>query len=448
MFVGSFPEISETFILRQITGLLDLGHHVDIYANTRPEPNGPIHPEVQQYGLIERTTYMEGPAESLFWELPAWPWRGETWPPGSETSVPNLFRLGRAIPVLLRCLTATPRLACEMINKKKYGCQAESLSALYRLATLSAAAGQYDILHAHFGPVANSFRFARALWSAPLVVTFHGYDFCAVPREEGPNVYQHLFEAADAVTVNSEYALRKVMKLGCNSQKMRLLHVGLDLEQFAFRDRVRAPGDPIRLLSVGRLVEKKGIEYALRAVARVCAQHPALTYEIIGDGPLRAGLKELAGELGFGDRVRFHGARDSRFIQERMAEAHIFVLPSVTAGDGDQEGTPVSLMEAQAAGLPILSTLHSGIPEAVLDGQSGLLAPERDFKALADKLLHLIAHPEICRAMGTRGRRHIEEHFDLRKLNRDLVKIYEELTAENAKITNKWKNDESSKSIE
>src|SRR2546425_169609 len=117
MFVGSFPEISETFILRQITGLLDLGHSVDIFANARPEPNGPMHPEVEQYRLLQRTIYMAGPAESLLWELPVWPWRGRSWPPGSETSVLNLMRLARAAPKLLRCLAVAPRLARQVLDK-------------------------------------------------------------------------------------------------------------------------------------------------------------------------------------------------------------------------------------------------------------------------------------------------------------------------------------------
>jgi colanic acid/amylovoran biosynthesis glycosyltransferase len=425
MFVGSFPEVSETFILHQITGLLDLGHQVQIYANSKPEPGAPVHPEVDRYRLLERTTYINGPAESLDWDLPVWPLHGRTWPPGSATSIPNSIRLARALPKLLRCLATEPRLTLQTLDAREYGCQATSLSALYRLATLLAAAKQYDVLHAHFGPVANSFRFARSLWRAPLVVTFHGYDFCAVPREEGPNVYQHLFRTVDAVTVNSEYTRAKVIELGCAAQRIHSLHVGLNLDQFRFRDRVRHPNEPVRILSVGRLVEKKGIEYSIRAVASVRQKHPDLRYDIIGDGPLKPSLEQLISELGLGQNVTLHGSRDSVFVQERMAEAHLFMLTSVTAADGDQEGTPVSLMEAHASGLPVLSTRHSGIPEVVLDGASGFLLQERDVQGLAEKTHYLIEHPEICRAMGARGRQHVEDQFDIRKLNRDLAALYE-----------------------
>src|SRR5205809_1114271 len=108
MFVGSFPVVSETFILRQITGLLDLGYEVDIFANAREE-GALIHPDVTKYRLLERATYVDGPAESIFWELPIWPLSGRTWPPGSQNSIPNAVRLLRAVPQMFRCLASAPR---------------------------------------------------------------------------------------------------------------------------------------------------------------------------------------------------------------------------------------------------------------------------------------------------------------------------------------------------
>src|SRR5712672_1861527 len=104
MFLGTFPVISETFILRQITGLIELGHAVDLYVNSRPDPSGPVQPEVADYRLLERTVYMEGPGESLEWEMPALPITGRTWPPGSSSSTLNLTRMLKAVPAFLRCL--------------------------------------------------------------------------------------------------------------------------------------------------------------------------------------------------------------------------------------------------------------------------------------------------------------------------------------------------------
>src|SRR5947199_180766 len=182
MFVGSFPVVSETFILRQITGLIDLGHEVDVYADTRAEPGAAAQPEVAGYRLLERTTFMDMPAESAPWEIPAWPITGRTWLPGTGTSSLNFFRVARVVPKWLRSFAKAPRLAMQVVRPSEYGFRATSLSALYRLAKLCGVSRRYDILHAHFGPVGNNFRFARALWTVPLVVTFHGSDFCVLPR--------------------------------------------------------------------------------------------------------------------------------------------------------------------------------------------------------------------------------------------------------------------------
>ncbi len=429
--LGLFPAVSETFILHQITGLIDLGHDVHIYAERAPEDGAPMHEAVKSYRLLERTTYLNQrmPVATGYWAMPVWPLTGKTWLPGAEKPIANLSRAWRALPVFLRCFVKSPRLALSVVSRRRYGEQAACLASLYHLHTLASEQQRYDVLHAHFGPVGNDFRFARALWKIPLVVTFHGYDFCVVPRERGTDVYHELFRVVDAVTVNSEYTRERVAELGCPRDRIHNLHVGLNPEQFSFHERTRRAGGPVRVLSVGRLVEKKGIEYAMRAVARAREKFPNLRYDIIGDGPLRAALEKLIDELGLRQNVFLHGAKDAQSIQQFMAEAHIFTLPSVTAANGDQEGTPVSLMEAQSAGLPVLSTLHSGIPEVVRQNETGFLLPERDVAGLAEKLIFLIENPDTCASMGRRGRQHVEAEFDLRKLNRDLAGLYEQTIA-------------------
>src|SRR5258706_3869500 len=153
MFVGSFPVVSETFIVRQIGGLLDQGHMVDIYADCEGDAHAPIHPEVEKYRLMERVKFMGMQPETAPWEMPVWPLTGRTWPPGSAKSVHNSVRLARAIPKLLRCLAGHSRLTMSVLNRDEYGYQASSLSALYRLARLVSQSQTYNVLHAHFGPV-------------------------------------------------------------------------------------------------------------------------------------------------------------------------------------------------------------------------------------------------------------------------------------------------------
>ena len=162
-----------------------------------------------------------------------------------------------------------PRLAFQVLDRQEFGYQAASLSALLRLATLCRRPRQFDVLHAHFGPVGNSFRFARELWDAPLIVSFHGYDFSTVPRKEGARVYQKLFATADAVTVNSDYTRRQVETLGCPAARLHKLPVGLDPDAFPFRERALKPGEPVRILTVARLTEIKGHAFVVRAVAKL-----------------------------------------------------------------------------------------------------------------------------------------------------------------------------------
>lgn len=434
VFVGSFPVLTETFIMRQIVGLLDMGHEVDIFADTRAE-GSTVQPEINVRRLLERTTYMEMPPETAPWEMPVWPITGRTWLPGSEKSILNALRVARASPKWLRCITKSPQLTRRVLAQSEYGFRAASLSCLYRLARLCGVSWRYDVLHAHFGPVANSFRFARALWRAALVVSFHGYDMCVTPRAEGRDVYRNLFRDSDAVTINSEYARGLVRELGCPPGHIKYLRYGVEMDAYTCRERQRAPGEPVRLLTVGRFVQKKGIEFGLRAVAIARQKHPELHYDIVGDGPLRSSLEKLAAELGLNHHVTFHGFKDNHFNRQLMSQAHIFALPSVTADNGDQEGTPISLIEAQASGLPVLSTRYSGIPEIVLDGKSGFLVPERDFAALAEKLLVLIERPELCTQFGACGRNHVAAQFELRGANQDLVRVYEEAREQFQKLT-------------
>jgi colanic acid/amylovoran biosynthesis glycosyltransferase len=425
VFVGPFPKVSETFIVRQTTGLLDLGHEVDIYAEMRPEEESPVQPAVIEYGLLSRTTYMDIPLESGYWELPVWPILGRTWAPGSETSILNLARIIRAAPKALRCVTIAPRLTRRVLMPSEYGYQAQSLSTLYRLATLCARNRTYDVLHAHFGPVGNNFRFARTLWQAPLVVSFHGYDFSTWPRTKGAGVYRHLFDSADAVTVNSAFTESKLRDLGCPSSKLRRLPVGLDPDEFPFSARVLVPGTPVRILTIARLVEIKGHEYVIRAVAKVRERHPNVRYDIVGDGPLRPRLESLVVDLGLDDIVTFYGAQTSEEIRDLMAASNLFVLASVTV-NGDQEGQGLVIQEAQASGLPVIATEHGPFAEGLLPGHSGFLVPERDVAALADRLTDLIAHPETWSELGRKGREYVMERFDIRRLNLELVSVYED----------------------
>jgi colanic acid/amylovoran biosynthesis glycosyltransferase len=207
---------------------------------------------------------------------------------------------------------------------------------------------------------------------------------------------------------------------------MTKLPMGISLKAIPFKERTLSQGDTIRLLSVGRLVEMKGREYAIKAIAQLKGKYN-IHYDIVGDGPLREDLKKMVTDLGLDNIIQFRGWTDSDTLEMLYNQAHLFVHPSVTSSDGNQEGQGVVLVEAQAHGIPVIATRHGAFPDSLLDGQSGFLVPEKDVKALADKIEFLIANPQMWPQLGRTGRRFIEESFDAAMLNKKLEEIYADL---------------------
>jgi len=421
-FLGAFPLVSETFILRQITGLMDLGHDVRIFAE-RPGVGSPVHPEVYRYNLLDRTAYLNLPGATEM-ELPVWPIYEKTWAPGSAVATWNGRRVLEALPAFVRCFTTTPALTLKALSESEFGYQAASLSSLYRLEMLCRKGGKFDVLHAHFGPIGSNFRLAKALFRVPLVVSFHGYDFGWWPRKNGADCYRQLWRDLDCATVNSDYTRSRVRALGCPEHKLHKLPVGLNPDDFPFRERILGHAETVRILTVARLVEKKGYEHCIRGIAELRHRAGNIHYTIIGDGPLRGSLESLIGELGLSSVVSVLGAVDSAEVRQRMSESHIFLLGSVTAGNGDEEGQGLVLQEAQACGLPVVATRHGPFPEGVLEGQSAFLVPERDARAMADRLFELIQQSQLWPDMGRRGRDFVLQHFDIRQLNVALTDLY------------------------
>jgi colanic acid/amylovoran biosynthesis glycosyltransferase len=254
-----------------------------------------------------------------------------------------------------------------------------------------------------------------------LVTTFHGADLTQSVRAYGPTVYRHLFRSGDLFLPISETWRQKLIDLGCPNDKIRVHHMGISCKEFKYRPRHKGDSGITQFVSVCRLVEKKGIEFAIRAIAAVARTGRRLRYDVIGDGPLRFRLEGLIAELGMADIVTIHGSKTKSEVVTMLDCAHVLLAPSVTAEDGDREGIPVAIMEAMAVGLPVISTRHSGIPELVRDGSSGYLVEERDVDALASKIAEMVDHPEVWIEMGRAGRGIVERDFDIGLLNDHLA---------------------------
>ena len=225
----------------------------------------------------------------------------------------------------------------------------------------------------------------------------------------------------------------RLIAAGAPPEKIRVHRMGVDLTELAF---VPKPSErPLReILHVGRLVEKKGTATLLRAFARLLAERPERGFRltIIGTGPLQDELDAEVARLGIGEAVSWLGGQPHEAVLRQLRQSDMFVLPSVTAADGDMEGVPVALMEAMATGVPVVSTRHSGIPELVRHEENGLLAAERDEVDLSAQMLRMADEPDQRRTMVLRARETVERRFDKRKLHDELLGLVNGLVRDNA----------------
>ncbi|MDJ0789017.1 MAG: glycosyltransferase [Myxococcota bacterium] len=288
---------------------------------------------------------------------------------------------------------------------------------------------QPDLMHAHFGWSGLRTLLQKQLLRIPLVVTFGGRDAgLQMGLEHFDRLYAALIEASDAIICVSHDLRDKLLAGGADPDRLHVIHRGADLDGFAFVDRSeRPPARRARVLMVGRIVEKKGHRYALDALARLKQQGIDAEIVVVGEGEGYHLLRRQRRQLGLGDRVETVGMTDHAGVRKHMAEADLLLHCSVTPPGGDVEGIPNVVVEAQATGLPVIGTRHGGIPEAMRDGETGLLVDERDVDGLTDALARLLRDRDERLDMGRRARDFVGEHFDVsRQVERHLA-IYEKV---------------------
>jgi colanic acid/amylovoran biosynthesis glycosyltransferase len=273
------------------------------------------------------------------------------------------------------------------------------------------------LIHAHFASGGRSaLPLARRL-KVPLVVTLHGSD--VTTRVNFRERYEELWERASVFICVSNFIRNKALEAGFPKEKLRKLFIGVDRDDFQLSEIAR---DPNLVVFVGRLVEKKGCEYLLQAMARVTKQHPSAQVVVIGDGPLRSSLENLSKRLNV--PCEFLGSQPSTIVREWMSRARIFCGPSVTAANGDSEGLGMVFAEAQAIGTPVATFNHAGMSEVVLHEETGLLAEERDADELALHILRLLGDDVLWSRLSKRSVNLIAQSFDLKSQTAKLEKLY------------------------
>ncbi|MBX3454159.1 glycosyltransferase family 4 protein [Ferrovibrio sp.] len=382
-----YPRLSETFIAQEIEALERRGLDILIVSLRHPtdKKRHPVHDRIQANLLYLPEYLYQEPLRVLrgWWRARKLPGFGETlklwWRDMLRDPTPNRGRrLGQALV-----------LAAELPAK-------------------------YRHLHAHFVHTPGSVaRYAAHLLGLPWTASAHARDLWITPDWEKTEKFN---DCRWAVTCNA-HNVAHLNQLGVGN-KVTLVYHGIDLDRFPPgterppRDGAD-PADPVRLLSVGRAVEKKGYDILLQALADLPADlhwH----FEHIGGGPKLPQLQQQASQLGIAGRIAWRGAQAQAAVIEACRNADLFVLASRKDKDGDMDGLPNVLMEAQSQGLACLSTAFSAIPELIRDGETGLLVPPDDAPALSAALARLIADPTLRQRLGTAGEQRVRGHFSMR----------------------------------
>ena len=284
-----------------------------------------------------------------------------------------------------------------------------------------------DLMHIYFGHTGVHLLPFIQEWKQPCVVSFHGMDIQPRPQQEGFDAQmQELLKKVPLVLARSRSLMAELEKLGCAKEKLRLNRTGIPLQDFPFHQRPMPADGSWRFVQACRLIEKKGLKTALRAFAEFHAAHPKAKFLIAGDGPMKAELEAMIGELGLRDSVEMHGFLAQSELAALYRGAHVFLHPSEMPPDQNQEGVPNSMLEAMATGLPVVATTHGGIPEAVTHERTGLLVPERDPSALHAALCAITADSAQLYISGQAASRAVREEFEQGKQIERLENFYDE----------------------
>ena len=283
-----------------------------------------------------------------------------------------------------------------------------------------------QLMHIYFGHTGvHLLPFIKA-WDKPCIVSFHGADITV--REHQPGyaaTLREMLQTVPLVLARSQSLKDQLVQLGCPPDKVALNPTGVPLEQFPFVKRIPPAGGSWQLVQACRLIPKKGLVTSLQAFALFREHYPNATFVIAGDGPMLEELKAWVAKLGLGKSVRFPGFLSQAKLYQLYVASHIFFHPSELMADSNQEGIPNSMLEGMSSGLPVVATLHGGIPEAVQNGKTGLLVPEKDPPALCEALRKMTESAAEWARMGQEASEHITASFEQRAQIHHLERQYQ-----------------------
>jgi len=381
-----YPRFSETFIVTELLSMEEQGVDLEIFSLRSPV-DGRFHESLAR--VKAPVCYLDAGGKA-----------SEAW----ETLRRGRSALGSRLEHELDEL-----LDVSLID----ACQAIELALAVRRRGITR-------LHAHFATVATTVaRLASRLADVPYSFTLHAKDIF----HEGVDQAQlrtKLADSAAAITVSDFNERYLTTRFGDSAKTVVRVYNGIDLDLFSMEPPVSRP--PV-VVAVGRLVEKKGFHHLLDAIALLVRRGRPVHLDLVGGGIEEAGLKARADALGVSGQVTFHGPLTQFEARDRIRGAAVLAAPCVVGADGNRDGLPTVILEGLALGTPVVATPVTGIPEAVVDGHTGLLVPEGDVPALADALCRLLDDPDLRCRLAEAGRRHVEANFDSRVNVRQLREV-------------------------
>jgi len=310
--VGEFPVVSETFVMNQVADLIDRGIDVEVFS-LRAGKRENISERFFSYKMGTYTHYLNPPRNKV-------------------------IRAIFLVKIFIRILLWNSRIAFKALNKKKYGNFARTFTTLFWIEPFIGK--NFDVVHCHLGPIANKYLVMRDILGhiQPFITTLYGVDVSRLPHIKPQGYYKKLIEACSLFLVMSENMKQRVIALGFPEQKIKIHPISIDVQSYPFCERKPKEGEKVKLISVGRFVEKKGFDDLLQAVALV-KEKTGSTFElsIVGDGPLKEKFLKLAKELTIEDVVHFRGYMKLQEIIKLYKKSHLYIQSSKTASDGDME---------------------------------------------------------------------------------------------------------------
>ncbi|WP_108125540.1 glycosyltransferase [Saccharospirillum mangrovi] len=400
-FLRQFPVPSETFVVNQIADFIDGGVDVEIVSIIRGGL-GAGHKKYSLYGMDDYTTYLTD--ESL-----------------SQKKYIRLWKRLKSV-----CAGIFNLKTAKSLNFFKYGI--DSISLL--LPSITKRANNIfqsppDVIICHFGTTATiaANLIDLGVIDSKLIAIFHGYEISVdniIKRYK--NQYRRLFRISSSICPISNYWKEKLLELGCVADKISIFRMGVDLNYYnASIKRNEDYKSLISIASVARLVPKKGLKYSIRAMSMLRSLGVAFKYDIVGEGPEKERLIEEVNRLNLNKHIHFHGHLSSDAVNNLLNETDVFLLPSVMAPNGDKEGIPVSLMEAMAKGIIVVSTFHSGIPELIENEVSGFLVEEKNERMIANVLNDIFNNKYDLGKMSKNARYVVRNSFDSKEISKSFI---------------------------